>query len=343
MIHVFAVTSHLTFHIARKIAERQALSAEDCVLLLLRDYHIPPEYAAVFPYYITTSYNVDIDKGRIFSGMKFWQTRRNIRTFDRLVDAVIKDRPFLWYTPVCSNDICSLMVTKRNCQGYYITEDGFASYRDYNPQTFTGVQYGIYRLVLRPLFPRIFTVKNHFIETQHPKYRGCIATSQRCFPLHQDKLTVIGFPFEPMVADLHPDAVISVDPLYQFIDLDRAEAVYKQLAAYMGSHHHYQSVMYKMHPRFDANSNALHRKEYQALLQKYFPDAQPLASSVVLESLLASTHADFYSCNSSVAIYASQVGTQCYNFMPLLENTAAYDYNRYMSEITIPVTAQDIG
>lgn len=320
--------------IADRIVSAFGIEQGCVVLLLLRDYRVPATFAKTYRNTISTSYNVDIDRGRVFAGANLAKTKRNIAEFDSLVDAAIGAEQFVWYTPVCSNDICSLMVTKPNCVGYYVTEDGFASYRDYNPQTFTGLRWVVYRCVLKPFFHRLFAVKNHFIETAHPKFKGCIATSERCFPLHKHCLQVVGSPFKAVMPAFEVDAVVSVDPLYQFISLTQAEEYYRQLGAFVAEKKQYKHVKYKMHPRFNAANNAQHRREYLELVNRYLPHAEPLDSDVVLEELLAATKADFYSCNSSVALYAAPMGCRCYNLNCLLEGTSAFEHSSIMEELT---------
>lgn len=336
MKHVFSITSNLTFSLMRRIIEVNSIAPDDCVLLLLRGYKIPVSAETTFNHRIETTYNVDIDNGRVFAGIRFWKTKRNIQEFDRLVDPQIGGEEFFFYTSVCSNDICSLMVTKPNCSGFYIIEDGLSSYRTFNPQTFTGLRYLLYRLLLRPIFPRIFQAKNHFIEDCHPKFCGCIATSNRCFPLHQDKLQIVGNPFQPITIDFVPDAVISVDPLYQVLSEAQVDTLYSNVAKFM-SNKGYKAVAYKLHPRFNAESNRLHKEFFVTTLNKYFPDLHEIESSVSLESLLASCSADFYSCDSSVAIYANLSGTRCYSIMPLLKGTPAYVDSPFMREFSIHI------
>lgn len=336
MKHFFIISSHLTFSLMRKILEVKDIDADDCVLFFVRDYRAPEKYEAVFKSRIHTSYNVDVNRGRVFAGWKFWKTRRNILCFDQIVDEKLKGEDFICYTPVCSNDICSLIVTKTNCKGYYVIEDGLASYRYYNPQSFTGIRYIIYRLLLKPLYPRIFSLKNHFVESEHPKFMGCLASSDQCFPLHRDRLAVVGMPFEPIPFDFPVDAVISVDPLYQFISLDDADRVYGKLAEYMAKKH-YVYPAFKMHPRFDASNNSQNRQAYLAIIRKYFPGIRMLDTSVILENALAACKADFYSFNSSVALYASQAGCRCYNLLPLLRGTAAYEEHPILKQCTIPI------
>ena len=336
MKHVFSVTSNLTFSLVRRIVKVNALSASDCVLLLLRGYKIPVEMERTYAHRVETTYNVDVDNGRVFAGARFWRTQKNIGEFDRLVDAEVGGEDFVFYTSVCANDICSLMVTKPNCKGFYMIEDGLSSYRDFNPQTFTGIRYWVYRLLLKPLWPRIFEVKNHFIEDGHPKYLGCIASSDRGFPLHRDKLQVVGNPFEPIDLDFVPDAVLSIDPLYESLTESQVDVLYGRLADFMKPKG-YRQVAYKLHPRFNVASNRRHKEFFLGELNMYFPGAKEIAPSVVLENMLSSCHADFYSNDSSVAIYASLSGTKCYSLMPLLKGTPAYRENSFMRECTIPI------
>ena len=347
MKYIFSVTSHLTMALSKRIADVMGYAYDDCVLLQLRDYKPSPRYEALFSHRISTSYNVGIDQGRVFSGANVFATRRNVRQFDELVDKELGHDEFIWYTPVCSNDICSLMVTKPNCVGFYVMEDGLASYRDYNPQTFTGMREVAYKLLLRPLFPRIFEVKNHFIEDAHPKFRGCVASSQRCFPLHQKCLTVVGFPFEAKATPKKCDAVISIDPIYQFVGMDTVRTFFERTARYITTRHSYANICYKMHPRFDAAINRTLKEAFVTELKKNLPDIEELSADVVLEEFVASTGADFYSCNSSTALYVSQTGSQCYNLLPLLceiDPGAQRGYDKFavLDAVSIPVKQQDI-
>ena len=323
MKHCFFVSSNLTFFIMHKIVQVKGLLTTDCIPLLVRNYKIVPSYKHLYPNAITTSYNVDPKTGRVFAGWRMWQTRRNIADFDALVDKELQGEDFIFYTSVCSNDICSLMVSKPNCKGYYVTEDGLASYRNYNPQTFTGIRYVLYRCLLLPAYPRIFCVKNHFITTDHPKFRGCIATRQDCFPLHQEYLQVVGTPFDPATESNLPDAVISVDPWYNELTTEQTDQLYKRLSDII-QQKHYRYLACKLHPRFEAPQNAEYKQQYVDILNKYFPHIEFLPADCVLESVLCTAKQDFYFGFSSVALYVSQSGVKCYTFMPWLKDTSVW-------------------
>jgi len=338
MKHVFGASSHLVFYLCNKIVESDGLNPDDCIFFFTRNYHCPPKYDKIYKNIMDTEYNVDERKGRVFDGIHFLNTRKNIKDFDTLVDSYLHGDDFVWYSQVCNNDICSLFVTKPNCKGYYVLEDGLGSYRDFNPQTFTGWKYPLFKFILKPIWRRCFEVKSHFITTDHPKFRGCIATTDYCFPLHQQYLRCVGLPFETIDLGFKPDALISIDPLFLWMGEDVEEHVYQRLSTYIKSKG-YQQIAYKFHPYFFAKSNADIKKRYEGLIKRYYGDMMTeLDSSVCLENVLMSYKCDFYTDNSSVAIYAHDMGVECYSYIPILrEYTDAYNIVTFVEEFCIPI------
>ncbi len=339
MKYVFSISSHLTFYISNKIIEIDARNVDDCVLLLTRDYHIPEKYNSLYKNQIHTSYNVVGEQSsRVFSGINVLQTKRNIKAFDNLIDPFLQNEDFIWYTQVCSNDICSLMVTKKNCVGYYIIEDGFGSYLNTNPQTFKGWRYIAYKLVLKPFFNRIFELKNHFISTDSPKFKGCIATIETCFPLHQQYLRVIGLPFEKIDLGYTPNAILSIDPMYLFIDDEVIKKIYQELSCFIKSKC-YKTITYKFHPIFYATVNSNLKAHYTQMIKNYFGEGLiELDKNTVLENVLMTYACDFYTDNSSVAIYGHELGAACYSYIPIL-NYYANTHRNYplINKICIPI------
>lgn len=338
MKQVFRISSHLTFYLCKKIIEVKGFDYDDCILFLVRDYKIPQQYESAFKHQIHTSFNVDKNKGRIFAGANFIKTYHNISDFDKLVDAYLQGEDFYWYAQVCNDDTCSLMVTKSNCKGYYVIEDGLGSYLKQNPQTFVGLNYWIYKLILLPFFYRIFAVKNNFIYTEHPKFKGCITSSQKCFPLHQQYLEVVGIPFEKTELPQTPDAIISIDPLFLYMDDSVVEKVYEDLSQYVNSKG-YKSLHYKFHPYFNSAANASIKATYKQLILKLFGEsAIELSSNVVLENVFNTYKCDFYTNRSSVALYAYEMGATCYSYSPIIEKYKS-DYKELaiVDEICIPV------
>lgn len=319
MKHVFGASSHLVFYLCNRIIELDGLNPDDCIFFFTRNYHCPVSFNNKYRHQIHTEYNVSEGLGRVFDGWHIHKTNRNIKAFDSLVDSYIKGEDFLWYSQVCSNDICSLFVTKPNCKGYYVLEDGMASYRDYNPQTFTGWKYPIYKYILKTFWRRCFDVKNHFITTDHPKFRGCIATTFFCFPLHQQYLRCVDLPFETIDLGYRPDAVISIDPIYLWVNEQSETIIFSRIAQILLSKH-YSCIAFKFHPCFFAQINENNKRRYTELVHKYFGETIiEIPSDTCLENVLITYKCDFYTISSSTAIYGSMGGARCYTYMPILE------------------------
>jgi hypothetical protein len=338
MKHVFGVASHLVFYLCRRIIELDSINPDDCIFFFMRNYHCPEKYNSQFVHQIHFEEHSDVENGRVFAGVQIFQTNKNIKAFDELVDSYIKGQDFYWYSQICNNDYCSLFVTKPNCRGYYVLEDGLGSYRNYNPQTFTGWKYPLYRFVLKPIWNRCFEVKNHFITTDHPKFKGCIATTEYCFPLHQQYLRCVGLPFEEVKLDFEPDAVVSIDPLYLWIEESHEPLVYKRVADFI-KHKKYKCLAYKFHPYFFSKNNVNHKKRYEKLIQEYLGmDVLEIDPSIGLENVLMTYKPDFYTDNSSVAIYGHAMGVTCYTYMPILrEYTNAYNNVPLIEDFCKPV------
>lgn len=310
MKHVFGIASHLVFYICNKYIEMHNLSTSDCVLLLTRNYRIPDAYKSKYANVICTSYS---PTERIWAGLNFIQTIHNKRHFDDLIASYIGNDEFIYYTQVCNNEISNLMVSKSNCKGYYILEDGSGSYRTFNPPTFVGWKAWSYYLLLKPLFPRFYCIKNHFIETNHPKFMRCIGTTQKCFPLHQQYLEVVGLPFEHIDLGYCPEAIISIDPLYLYFTKEEACDIFREIGRYI-EEKKYAVIAYKFHPNFYTPFYEQLKNEYlNALLSNLNCSTKEIPASVCLENALVTYQCDFYTIFSSVAIYANNAGCTCYS------------------------------
>lgn len=338
MKYVFGVSSHLSFYLCHKIVETDLLNPDNCIFFFTRNYHCPTKYDTIYKNIIDTDYNVSTNSGRVFEGLNFIKTKRNIRQFDALVDAYIKGDEFLWYSQICNNDFCSLFVTKTNCKGYYVIEDGVGSYREINPQTFTGWKSLLYKLILKPIWKRCFEVKNFFITTDHPKFKGCIATTEQCFPLHKKYLRCVGLPFEKIDLGFTPDALISIDPLYLWMKEQHEEKVHQELSKHIKAKK-YRCVAYKFHPYFNAKANANIKKRYIEIINKFYDNVPlyELDSVIAIENVLITYQCDFYTDNSSVAIYASQAGSKCYSYIPIIKHYAKENISIHKGYPNIPI------
>lgn len=315
--YFFCISSNLAYSICDLLIQLDGLPISDCVFLTTRNYQLPPKTPSYHA--VETGLNASKNSGRLFAGWRVRKTISNIRQFDQLVNECTKGDDYFFYTQVCCNDICSVCVTNPRCKGYYIIEDGSASYRKDDIVTFQGWKAIFYRLVLKPLFPRIYTLKGKMVEVDHPKFKGCIATNQLCFPNHQDKLRVIGMPFHPEPLDIALQALISLDPYYLWLTDVQVQSVLEKLGTYI-TKKNYLHVAYKPHPYLLTEENHERYIFYKQCMHRYIKaDLIELGAQVSLENtLMAHKDCDFYTAVSSVAIYAKAMGIKCYTFAPIM-------------------------
>lgn len=317
MKHFFCVASNLAFSICNRLIQVDGLPLGDCVFITLRSFRLP---ACVHGYHVVeTSLNTSATSGRLFAGWRIWDTKKNLRKLDQLIYDNTGGEDFLFYTQICNNDLCSAFVSNPQCKGYYIIEDGSGSYRKEEIISFQGWRGWMYKWVLKPMFPRIYTLKNKMVEVNHPKFKGCIATNELCFPLHQDVLRVIGLPFQPEPMEYAPEALISLDPYYIWLTDEQVQRVMEQLGEYINAKH-YQRIAFKPHPYLLTKENNSKYLLYKEWLQRFIHcKIEELGGQVSLENtLMAHKDCDFYTAYSSVAIYAKAMGVRCYTFAPLL-------------------------
>ena len=315
MKHFFCISSHLAFYICDRLIELDGISLFDCVFLTTRNYHLPTTNQDY--HVVETGLNVAEDVGRIFAGWHVLKTKQNIHRLDGIINECTNGENYIFYTQVCWNDVCSICVTNPHCEGYYIIEDGAGSYMRDNEYTYHGLKAILYHLVLKPLYPRIYILKNKMVETDHPKFKGCIATNHMCFPNHQDRLRVIGLPFHPEPLERVPQALISLDPYYIWLTDEQVRCVIEQLAAYINAKH-YQRIAFKPHPYLLATENHSKYVLYKKWIQSYIHgELEELGGQVSIENtLMAHKKCDLYTAYSSVAIYAKAMGVHCYTFAP---------------------------
>ena len=317
MKHFFCIASPLAFSICDRIIQIDDLPIADCVLMTTRNYRLPANISSY--HVIETNLNTSISSGRLFAGWRIWETKRNLQRLDQLIYENTNGEDFIFYTQICWNDLCSAFVTNPHCKGYYIIEDGSGSYRKEELITFQGWKSLLYKYILKPLFPRIYTLKGKMVEVNHPKFKGCIATNKMCFPLHHDVLRVIGLPFHPEPLAIPPQAVISLDPYYLWVIDEQLENVIKQLGEFINSKH-YQRIAYKPHPYLLTEEKRDKYVKYKQFFHRFIHvELEELGGQVSLENtLMAHKNCDFYTAFSSVAIYAKAMGVQCYTFAPLM-------------------------
>ncbi|MBR2771354.1 MAG: hypothetical protein IKD78_04995, partial [Bacteroidales bacterium] len=81
------------------------------------------------------------------------------------------------------------------------------------------------------------------------------------------------------------------------------------------------------------------KQRFEKLIKKHYGDAMiELGSDVSLENVLMTYHCDFYTDNSSIAVYGNALDVKCYTYMPILrEYTNAYNNVPLIEKFCIPI------
>ena len=333
MKHVFIVFSNFHFLIAKQYVIDQNISIKDSVLILNRNMTFPKGYENIF----SNIYNYPEDffhgkSTRMLPSCNIIKGFSNIHKFENMLRDFIIDDDFIFYTSntACS-DYLSVLYTECRCKGYYLLEDGTASYIAYNNSPIvknifsTGVKKALFNTVLNSLFKRFYYLRNNYVATENNKYTGTIASSENAFPDFPRKRIVISCPFNVEVSgETCYDAVLSIDNLPQYFNYGAIEELYSIL----NEHFHkqgYKNKAYKFHPNFFSNINDYFL--YKKLVINIFGNNMvEIERNVILENLLISSHAVLYSDFSSVGFYPAQYGVKCISYYSLLAHkNAKYD------------------
>lgn len=312
MKYILGVQSPLTFYLVHRIITLNHFDPKDCLLISGRNYHIPEKYESTYPNVWVMNYGGGT-VGRIFSGIHFIQTRRNIQSFDAKIDAFTGGDDYDCYLTYCGDDICNLLVTKTNCRHYYIVEEGMGIYEDCDQKTFSGWKQIFFKYFLKPLYPRLYAIKEYQFNPYHPKFNGFYGVSPDSFAFFKNfPKMVVGNPFETVDIGFSPDAVLSIDPFFKYMDTDKVDTIFRQLSLYLRPKN-YKTIVYKYHPLFGVFPDK--QKAYDEILHRYFGNnIVQLDDTAVLENILMTYKSDFYSNGSSVQRYGVIAGAKCYDF-----------------------------
>lgn len=317
MKHIFYVHSHITFVVANQYIKEQGLIADDCYWLCARNYVISDKW----PIYQQHEwiYPTDVlpkNTTRLWQGYRLDKTRKILGYFENFVRQKCNGEHFLFYVPnTMGSDVSSVLVSMDTCDGYYLIEEGFSSYSPKCdlPHVYSGLQKYIVDWLLKPLFSRFYVLRGEMFYTDHPKFKGTISTSSKCFPDIQSGVRiVIGLPFSKCELDVVPDVLLSIDStLLRFYSLNEAAHVFELIKNNLKEGQ--IKIAFKFHPVYYSHPEVI--EQYRVLLQEIFgKQVVELDRTVVIENVLNTYHSDFYSDTSSVALYAKQMSAACYSY-----------------------------
>jgi hypothetical protein len=319
MKHLFWIHSHITFLTAQKIIEENDILRDDCIFLTSRNY-ITSELKS---YKFCSVYNLTNNKWRIWAGINVFKTYKNIHKFDSNFKKIMPEN-FYFYTPQTMADLPNIIISHKNCQRYFIMEEGTGSYNINQPTLFVGWKY-YFKQILKLFFQRLYAVKESFATTTHIKFGCCYGFGANVFPtVPKEKIVKIPLPFEKITLQQEVNAIIVLDYL-QGLDInfpfDKYIDTIKTLCSFFAKNTEYKCIGYKFHP-----SHYFSQQKFITELRKIFKETEDITSikyieipqETSLENIAYSYHPDFYGLFSSSLFYATITGCKVYGINNLL-------------------------
>lgn len=342
MKHLFYVHSHITFLVSKQYVFDQGINPDDCLFFCTRKYILPEKYKEVFKH--TLQFPQDVfhsDEVHFFKNGNIINAYRKVRVIENIVNDFTHDAPFIFYTLNTGGHVHSIIATMCNCKGYYLIEEGASAYYPLPKsiaQLYTGWRNVLFKLILRPLMPKLFLLKDNIFSTSSEKFRGTIASSKMAFADFQGEHIVTFNPFETINLNVKPDVLISIDGSLCLYDISKKD-IQQLYSTLKQKYIHDAVVAYKFHPIFLSHKSQM--EEVRKVLNEVFgKSALELSRDIVLENILCTYHCDFYSDWSSVGIYGNNMGCKCYSYVPLLLGISAHpEYEKAARNLT-PILKQ---
>lgn len=340
MKHLVFVHSHLSYLVINQYFVENNIDPDDCLFILSARYRSLPEGSPYtnmifFPdELLPEGYKRVFHKNNILRGIK------NIRYVENRINSFFHGDSFFMYQTTTTHDSFSTLVTMKQCKGYYLMEEGSASYyhTDEVPKLFHGITYLCTRL-LSKILPRFYALKDSSFAFDNKYFLGTIATTRMAFPDFPGQHIVINPPFSKITLDYVPDVILSIDSsiLISMGSFFPAE-LYKRIAAFF-KQQGYQKIAYKFHPKYYVDPCLLNtfREGLTGILGN---DIVELDESSQIENYFLSYPIDFCSDFSSVGIYASNFGRKCYSYMNILKDL--YPDSGYDKAFNIPKAVIDL-
>lgn len=317
MKHLFYVHSHITFLVSKQYILDKGINPDDCLLLCSRNYVPRYEYQQIiknikkYPQEVWDSRKEDLSLLKnLFNGF------HGLKVLEDFITAYCQQDEFFFYTFSTNSHMCSIMVTMKNCRGYYLIEEGASSYSDdaFIKKT-VGKRNLIFQSLLVHLFPRFYLLKNHHYSTASKKFKGVITTSEKALFQLKGEHIIISNPFGKQKLSYSPSIVLSVDASLHLcqMNLEHIETIMNEICKFVSYKYKNPIIAYKMHPMIVKEPSAI---SIRNVLLKAFENfrVEELPNDIAIEDVLNEYHCDFFSDWSSVAIYANQMGCKCYSY-----------------------------
>lgn len=342
MKHLFFVHSHITFLVANQYIIDNKINHDDCLFILCNRYPKLPE-GYLFKNIILYPNDLFTEGiTRVFQNNNVILGFKNIRLVESIINSYFNFDSFMFYTPNTNYDLHSVIATMQQCKGYYLVEEGTASYCPQKdlPRLVNSPSLLIIKWFLRPLLKRFYYLKTSNYATDNKKYLGTIASSERAFIDFSGKHILVSCPFIKVKLETIPDIILSIDASL-FICMDYfPDRLYAKLFDYLVNVCDYKLIGYKFHPNYNSNPRII--DQYRNGLSKIFGNkAFEISDGYPLENIFCSYPIDFCSDNSSVGIYASNQGRKCLSYLYLVPYYYPETYYKRLFIDTLPQITKD--
>lgn len=334
MKHLIVVHSHLSYLVINQYFLDRNIDPDDCLFIVNARYRHLPEgnHYTNFIFFpdelLPDGFKRVFHKNNIITGIK------NIKYIENRINEFFHGDLFLMYLTTTSLDYLSALVTMKQCKGYYLMEEGSASYyrKTEIPKLYKGAAYG-FAFILSKILPRFFALKCSSFSYDNKYFLGTISTAENAFPDFPGVHIVINTPFTGIELDSVPDVILSIDSslMISLGDFFPKE-LYEKIAVFF-KNKGYKGIAYKFHPKYFVFPELLAAYR-EGLTSVFGENIVELPESSQLENYFLSYPIDFCSDFSSVGIYASNFGRKCYSYRDLVMET--YPDSTYDKDFNIP-------
>lgn len=336
--HVFVVHSHITWLVTQLVILNKKLSRDEIVIVTGRNYKIDklgyiqikyPSFNNISPYkYIGLNLN---NKDHILE-VKRWNNK---------IAKLIKG-DFLAYVPHLWHVTAKLLVSHKNCIGYFYIEEGMASYDDrlakikkINTKEFLSSWFKFRNKNFTTLF-----LTTNFFNFHHGKYKGAFCFSDDCFKNSKSKtifdiasLASIYTPPKP----LNCDCIVVFDTISisKFITTEESLSIVENVIFPSLKQKRFNTVAIKLHPD---HYTARGLNEADAILKLFVSNNDittvVLPETFILETYLIHYKIPIYCYVSSLSIYSSLLNGKVFTLINRLnlKNNALHTLSKDVTE-----------
>jgi hypothetical protein len=287
---------------ALKIIAVEKIDKKECYFIYVRSYHNKKNQMNEIKF---DSYSILQRSNHLYYKLYFY-----LRKVCRTVEKQINFSNYKLYTYHTSSVLAQTLISNSKCKGYYIVEEGLASYiPDYTKKISISAWERL--LLIFSSLGHIGLIGKVLYNTTHQKFMGAFAMTNDAFPLIENK-KIIGFPFKEIKIKndiqalfVFDGGILNKSDIIETLDLFAKR--FWQIK--------YPTVYFKFHPRQNENQRQLYMGVFDSLSSQYSLSFKELSTEVSLENILFSLRENLsvYFVHSSVGFYAALLGCNCFS------------------------------